>query len=319
MAVIETWLRQDLKGLVTVRSLQGQVFSLDNGGNLIGVKVTKDGNPVTLTGTVTGYCILSDGQTVTVTGSGSAGIQNGNEAYIVLPQLVYSVPGQISIVIKLTSGSVTTTLAACTGYVYRSRTSNEVVPPGTPIPDLATLEEAISRANAAADSANTAATSANNAATAAERVNVAMSKTGKVITITATNRSGASTSHTVTESTLTVERENDVVTVTATDADGQTSVQFDAVDADEITDLKSALLLLDDIPDTVQTLQRNAAGKVSGIVHTSTAAGVGVVRTDTYVFSDTSVVETRTLASGESLTITVNKTTKETTLVHTAV
>lgn len=241
MAVIETWLRQDLKGLVTVRSLQGQVFSLDNGGNLIGVKVTKDGQPVTLTGTVTGYCILSDGQTVTVTGSGKSGIQNGNEAYIVLPQLVYSVPGQISIVIKLTSGSVTTTLAACTGYVYRSRTSNEVVPPGTPIPDLATLEEAISRANTATDNANTAASSANNSATAAENVNVAMNKSGKVITITATNRSGTSTSHTVTEPTLTVQRANNVVTVTATDADGQTSIEFDAVDADEVAELKEAV------------------------------------------------------------------------------
>lgn len=88
--------------------------------------------------------------------------------------------------------------------------------------------------------------------------------------------------------------------------------------SDDVTGLKSALLLLDDIPDTVQMLQRNDAGKVSGIIHTSTAAGGGVVRTDTYVFSENSVVETRTLASGESLTITVNKTTKETTLVHTA-
>lgn len=87
---------------------------------------------------------------------------------------------------------------------------------------------------------------------------------------------------------------------------------------EEIASLNSALLLLDDIPDTVQTLQRDAAGKVSGIVHTSTAAGGGVVRTDSYVFSDSAVVETRTLASGESLTITVNKTTKVTTLVYAA-
>lgn len=88
--------------------------------------------------------------------------------------------------------------------------------------------------------------------------------------------------------------------------------------SDDVTGLKSALLLLDDIPDTVQTLQRNEAGKVSGIVHTSTASGGGVVRTDSYVFSDSAVVETRTLASGESLTITVNKATKVTTLVYAA-
>lgn len=274
MAVIETWLRQDLKGLVTVRSLQGQVFSLDNGGNLIGVKVTKDGQPVTLTGTVTGYCILSDGQTVTVTGSGKSGIQNENEAYIVLPQLVYSVPGQISIVIKLTSGSVTTTLAACTGYVYRSRTSNEVVPPGTPIPDLATMEEVIRRATAAT--------------VGAEKVDASMTKEGDVITISVTDRDGNVTEKTVTDT------------------------------ADDVAELNSALLLLDDIPDTVQTLMRGADGKVSGIVHTSTAAGGGVVRTDTFAFTDAAVTETRTLDSGETLTIVVNRTTKAVTITHTA-
>lgn len=281
MAVIETWLRQDLNRMVRVQSLQGQVFSLDDGGNLIGVRVTKDGEPVSLAGTVTGYCILSDGQTVNVTGSGNAGIQNGNEAYIVLPQLAYSVPGQLSIVIKITQNSTITTLAACTGYVYRSRTDNEVVPAGTPIPDLSTLEEAIANANAATTRANTAAAEA-------ENVDVSMSKTGGVISISITDRNGSTTTETVTDP------------------------------SDEVADLKSALLLLDDIPDTVQTLQRNEAEKVSGIVHTSTAAGGGVVRTDSYVFSDSTVVETRTLASGESLTITVNKATKVTTLVYAA-
>ena len=203
MAVIETWLRQDLKGLVTVRSLQGQVFSLDNGGNLIGVKVTKDYKPVTLTGTVTGYCILSDGQTVTVTGSGNAGIQNGNEAYIVLPQLVYSVPGQISIVIKLTSGDTTTTLAACTGYVYRSRTSNEVVPPGTPIPDLSTMEEVIRRATAATDAANAATVGA-------EKVDASMTKEGDIITISVTDRDGNVTEKTVTDQTEAMKHKADI-------------------------------------------------------------------------------------------------------------
>lgn len=189
MAVIETWLRQDLKGLVTVRPLQGQVFSLDNGGNLIGVKVTKDGKPVTLTGTVTGYCILSDGQTVNVSGSGKSGIQNGNEAYIVLPQLVYSVPGQISIVIKLTKGTTTTTLAACTGYVYRSRTSNEVVPPGTHIPSLAELEDVVRRAEGI------------------ENVNIAQTKTDDILKFTVTDRNGNQTTTVVREPTAKVTKE----------------------------------------------------------------------------------------------------------------
>ena len=192
MAVIETWLGQDLKGLVSVQPLQGQIFSLDNGGNLIGVRVTEKGQPVELEGTVIGYCILSDGQTVNVTGSGNTGIQNGNEAYIILPQLAYSVPGQINIIIKLTNGSTITTLAACTGYVYKSRTSNEVVPSGTPIPDLSTLEEAIRNANTAAESANAAATGA-------EKVDASMTKDGDVITITVTDRDGNVTEKTITD------------------------------------------------------------------------------------------------------------------------
>lgn len=87
---------------------------------------------------------------------------------------------------------------------------------------------------------------------------------------------------------------------------------------EEFNELKSALLLLDDIPDTVQTLTRGADGKVSRIVHTSTAAGGGAVRTDTFVFTDAAVTETRTLDSGETLTIVVNRTTKAVTITHTA-
>lgn len=279
MAVIETWLRQDLKGLVTVRSLQGQVFSLDNGGNLIGVKVTKDGTPVTLTGTVTGYCILSDGQTVTVTGSGSSGIQNGNEAYIVLPQLVYSVPGQISIVIKLTSGSVTTTLAACTGYVYRSRTSNEVVPPGTPIPDLATMEEVIRRATAAMDAANAATVGA-------EKVDASMTKEGDVITIAVTDRDG------------------NVMTETMTDT------------ASDVTELKSAFALFqENIPGTVQTIAFDSSGNIQSVTHKENNV---VVRTDVFTFAASTITEVRTLASGESLTIVTNTETLETTTTYAA-
>lgn len=191
MARVETWVGCDLDKAVQVRQLGGFLFTQDNEGNLLGAKVTQDGEPVNLTGTVVGYAILADGQTVDITGD-STGIQNGNEAYIILPQLAYSVPGQISIVIKLTTADTITTLAAFCGYVYRSKTGNEVVPPGTPIPDLSTLEEAIRNAN-------TAATAANTAAAAAENVDISMSQDGDVITITTTDRQGETKTATLTD------------------------------------------------------------------------------------------------------------------------
>ena len=132
MAMIETWFDQDLLAPVPVHVLSGVVFDQDSLGNLIGVRITKDGEPVTLTGSVNGYCILSDGSTIPVDGSRDA---SGNNAWIILPQSAYLVLGTISIVIKLTDGNTITTLCACVGTVRQSKTSNMVEPGSTVITD----------------------------------------------------------------------------------------------------------------------------------------------------------------------------------------
>lgn len=132
MAMIETWFDQDLLAPVPVHVLSGVVFDQDSLGNLIGVRITKDGEPVTLTGSVNGYCILSDGSTIPVDGSRD---NSGNSAWIVLPQSAYLVLGTISIVIKLTDGNTITTLCACVGTVRQSKTSNMVEPGSTVITD----------------------------------------------------------------------------------------------------------------------------------------------------------------------------------------
>lgn len=164
MAVFETWLRNDLKKPVKVKQLEGNLFSADNGGNLIGVEVMNNGQAASLSGGVTGYIIRADGQTVVINGSLS-----GNRASITLPTSAYVVVGQISIVIKVG----TTTVGACTGYVYRT-TTDAIVDPGHVIPSLeellaqiANCIAATSAANTAAGAANTAAGSANTAAGAA--------------------------------------------------------------------------------------------------------------------------------------------------------
>ncbi|MBQ1779224.1 MAG: hypothetical protein IIZ93_13805 [Acidaminococcaceae bacterium] len=140
MAVIESWFNQDLKEPVKVRYLDGNIFSADNSGNLIGVNVFDDGEPASLSGSVSASVIRADGNTVAVTGTLS-----GNQVSIVLPQAAYAVPGVISIVIKLTSGTDITTLCAVVANVYMS-TTDTVVDPGTIIPSVETLIAAIDAA-----------------------------------------------------------------------------------------------------------------------------------------------------------------------------
>lgn len=150
MARFETWVNRDLKKVMTAEDIRGTVFTLDNLGNLIGVRVFSDGQPVTLSGSVNGYCILADGTTVPV-----AGTRSGNEAYIVLPQSAYAVPGMIRIAIKLTDGSAITTLAALIGSVAMSRTDNMITPSSQVITDwsqqIAAEMQAVEDASAAQD------------------------------------------------------------------------------------------------------------------------------------------------------------------------
>ena len=139
--MIETWFSQDLRNAVQVRTICGNVFSLDNNGNKIGVRVTNNGEPVTLSGTIAANVIRADGATVAV-----AGDKNGNEAWVVLPQACYAVPGMITIIIKNTVESDVTTLCAVMGNVYQSSTDT-AVDPGRLIEDVqalvATIESAI--------------------------------------------------------------------------------------------------------------------------------------------------------------------------------
>lgn len=115
--MFETWLTCDLSEGVLVTPLAGNVFSQDKMANKIGVIVTKDGEPVTLSGTAQGWVIRADESTVVVTGETQA-----NKAWIVLPQSAYSVVGAIQITIRIVDESSAVTIGACCGYVHRSMT-----------------------------------------------------------------------------------------------------------------------------------------------------------------------------------------------------
>ena len=134
MARLETWLKQDLKRPLKVQYLGGNLFSQDNQANLIGVEVFDEGVAATLGGSVSASVIRADGGTVAV----PSGTVSGNKATVVLPQAAYAVPGQVSIVLKLTQSGVVTTLAALVAIVYKSSTDT-VIDPGTILPSVETL------------------------------------------------------------------------------------------------------------------------------------------------------------------------------------
>lgn len=157
----EIWLKTDLLKPIQPEVLRGVVFGLDSKADKIGVEVYSNGVANNLTGTVTGYVVKDDGETVNITSSVG---KSQNRAWIVLPQEAYTVNGRITVTIKLTDSTTITTLCQCIAYVQRSRTTNEIIPTGTPIPDLSTLKSAINAANSAAAAANQAAAAANQAA-----------------------------------------------------------------------------------------------------------------------------------------------------------
>ena len=98
--MITTMFTQDVNEAVKVRYIDGNVFSLDNNGNKIGVELYDGETPASVTGTISANVIRADGATVAVTGSST-----GNAAWVTLPQSALAVPGLISVIIKATSGS----------------------------------------------------------------------------------------------------------------------------------------------------------------------------------------------------------------------
>jgi len=174
--MIETWLKCDLTKPVRVVQLTGNLFSGDVAANKIGVVVTDGGEPATLSGSVMGYIIRADGATVTVTGE-----LDDNKVWIVLPESAYIVIGQANIVIKLG----TTTLGACTGYVYRT-TTDTLVDPGSVVPDISELLALIGDCETATTAATSAASAANTAAGAINNMTVSATALSRGSTPTAT-------------------------------------------------------------------------------------------------------------------------------------
>lgn len=109
--------------------------------NRFGVRVFRNGEPENISGTCMGLFIRADGGTVTI----ASGTVSGNEAYITLPEACYAVEGQFALAIKCQGGGVTGTLRIVDGVVSRTST-DAVVDPGTILPSIETLIDAINSA-----------------------------------------------------------------------------------------------------------------------------------------------------------------------------
>ena len=153
---VDIQVRCDLSRPVVLRHLEGMIFSQDVMANRVIVFVDRDGEPETLSGSVSANIIRADGATVVQTGEVS-----GSVATVTLPASAYAVSGPIEIFVKHTHDGSTTTIASLTGYVYTS-TSNTIVDPGTVVPNINELLAMVDDCEAATAAAEAAAASVAN-------------------------------------------------------------------------------------------------------------------------------------------------------------
>lgn len=119
------------------------MYSNNKKANRVGFKLTKKGQPVTIDGTCVGTAILSNNATVPI----DNGVVSGDEAYVVLPDACYSIPGPITVyvtIVNSTNGETATLLAAA-GYVRITETDT-IIDPGTILPSVTTLIDLINEA-----------------------------------------------------------------------------------------------------------------------------------------------------------------------------
>lgn len=175
-----------------VESLRGTAFTEEDGAHTFRIAgVDASGETIPLSGTVLAKILRADNITIDVSGTITDGV-----ASVTMVGDCYHVPGRFSIVVYLSDGVTTIAIYAAVGDIYRA-TSDTELDSGTTVPSLVQLE-------AAYQNALSAATAANTAATGAERVNVSMSKSGDTITFSATDRTGATTTETMSDQSETV-------------------------------------------------------------------------------------------------------------------
>ena len=139
MAQFKQWFYQDLTEDIVVRHCESVMFTGDDKGALVGVRLFDDGPAYSGGGTVSGAVKRSDGGLVALTGTLS-----GNAASVVIPAAALACPGPIGVHIILTQGDSTTTVLKAI-YAVDDNTG-AAIDPGTIIPSINDLITAINNA-----------------------------------------------------------------------------------------------------------------------------------------------------------------------------
>lgn len=139
MAQFKQWFEQDFTEKIEIQHCESVMFTGDDKGALVCVRLFDNGEAYSGGGTVSGAVKRSDGGLVALTGTLS-----GNAASVVIPSTALAYPGPIGVRIILTQGgSVTTVLKAI--YSVDDNTG-AAVDPGTIIPSVNDLITAINTA-----------------------------------------------------------------------------------------------------------------------------------------------------------------------------
>lgn len=153
----------------------------DKYGNRFGAEIFRDGVPIDIHGfAVTGYFLRPNKDAIFIVGSTA-----GNTAFVTLPQACYIDAGSFTLALKISSEDYTTTVRIVDGYILLTQT-DDLVDPGEAVPTLddifaqiAAMEAATERAQAATADAIAAKDNANSAAVNA--VNIATEKGDQAI------------------------------------------------------------------------------------------------------------------------------------------
>jgi hypothetical protein len=139
MAQFKQWFYQDLTENIVVRHCESVMFTGDDKGAVVGVRLYDNGVAYSGGGTVSGAVKRYDGGLVALTGTLS-----DNAASVVIPAAALACPGPIGVRVTLTQGgSVTTVLKS----IYSvDDTTGAAVDPGTIIPSINDLITAINTA-----------------------------------------------------------------------------------------------------------------------------------------------------------------------------
>ena len=137
------------RGSIHRSFLNHSIGEKDIDGNVFGVRLTRDGNPVDVSlVSCIGYFIRADGETVVING----GLGVNGVCRVILPQSCYAVEGTFSLALKLSGQGVTGTIRIVDGTVINT-TTGTVIDPGSVVPDITELLEKIAECEAAAESA----------------------------------------------------------------------------------------------------------------------------------------------------------------------